>query len=299
MADAPRALTMLLHGASKSGKSSYSVTCPAPRLYMDVESASRFLAIRRIDWDPAREAPPTPDGTWDTAVVATRDWAVVERAYHWLASGQHPFRSLIIDSISELQQRYLESQTGRQQPTMQQWGSTFRVVSGLVRDIRDLTQHPTRPMECVVMTAMTRQMDGMWRPWVQGQLQTVLPYLLDVVGYLWVDQEPNELTGQLTETRKILTRRTPQFEAGERVDGKIPIVVSVTPRDPGVPGDDISRLIDMVFPPSVPGAPAEPVAATPTDQTPTPTPTPTPATPAPDTPPELPTETPTTSVETP
>lgn len=250
MTDAPRALTILVHGASKAGKSSFSVTCPAPRLYMDVESASRFLAIRRREWDPAKEAPPEPDGTWDTAVVATRDWGTVERAYQWLASGQHPFRSLIIDSISELQQRYLEKETGRQQPTMQQWGSTFRIVSGLVRDIRDLTQHPTKPMECVVMTAMTRQMDGMWRPWVQGQLQTVLPYLLDVVGYLWVDQEVNELTGEAVEVRKILTRRTGQFEAGERVDGKIPTVVSVSSRAPGESGDDITRLIDMVFPPT-------------------------------------------------
>ena len=275
MAEATRALTMLVHGASKSGKSSFSVTCPAPRLYMDVESASRFLAIRRIDWDPAKEAPPTPDGSWDTAVVATRDWGVVERAYQWLASGQHPFRSLVIDSISELQQRFLESQTGRQQPTMQQWGTTFRIVSGLVRDIRDLTQHPIKPMECVVMTAMTRQLDGMWRPWVQGQLQTVLPYLLDVVGYLWVDQQANELTGQNEEVRKILTRRTPQFEAGERVDGKIPIVVQVASREPGVPGDDVSRLIDMVFPPVARAAPAETVATPPTDQTPEPTEQPT------------------------
>lgn len=266
-----RALTILVHGASKAGKSAISVTGPAPRLYMDVESAARFLAIKPVEWDPAKAAPPVPDGTWDTAVVATRDWGTVERAYQWLASGQHPFKSLVIDSVSELQQRYIETQSGRQQPTMQQWGSTFRVVSGLIRDIRDLTQHPTKPLECVVMTAMTRQIDGMWKPWVQGQLQTVLPYLLDVVAYLWVEQQAIENfdgTTSTREVRKILTRRTSQFEAGERVDGKIPIVVEITPRAPGSPGHDIDGLIDMVFPPETTAPTATPTStATATTET--------------------------------
>lgn len=243
-----RSLTILIHGASKSGKSSLSVTSPAPRLYLDVESASRFLAINPVKWDPATEAPPEyVEGLWDTAVVATRDWGTVDRVYQWLASGQHPFKSLIIDSISELQQRYIESKAGRQQLTQAQWGDAFRAVGGLVRDIRDLTMHPTKPLEAVVMTAMTRQIDGMWRPWVQGQLQTVLPYLLDVTGYLWVEQATDPLSGEQREVRKLLTRRTPQFEAGERVDGRIPIVVDVERRASGEPGVDIVGMIDQIF----------------------------------------------------
>ena len=194
-----RSLTMLIHGHSKSGKSALSVTGPAPRLYLDVESASRFLAIKPIRWDPATEPPPTPDGSWDTAVVPTRDWATVQRAHQWLASGKHPFRSLTVDSISELQQRYIESQVGRNQPTMQVWGSTYREVTGLVRDLRDLTMHPTLPLEAIILTAMTRQIDGIYRPWCQGQLQTVLPYLLGAdAGYLWAVEAaaPNDITAR-------------------------------------------------------------------------------------------------------
>lgn len=237
-----------LRRLSKAGKSSFSVTSPAPRVYFDVESASRFLPIRPVAWDPATEAPPEPDGSWDTAVVATRDWSVIERGYQWLASGQHPFKSIIIDSISELQQRQIESVAGRGQPTMQNWGNTFRVVSGLVRDLRDLTMHPTKPIEAVVMTAMARQIDGVWRPWCQGQLQTVLPYLLDVTGYIWVEQQRDELSGETSEVRKLLTRRTSQFEAGERVDGRIPPVVELQTRASGQHGSDIIRMLDAVFP---------------------------------------------------
>lgn len=221
-----RSLSVLVHGASKAGKSTLSVTSPAPRLICDVESASRFLPIRAVKWDPTKEEPPVDDGTWDTAVVATRDWATVETTYQWLASGKHPFKSFIIDSISELQNRYIESVAGRRQLTQAQWGDAYRAVGGLVRDIRDLTMHPTKPLECVVMTAMTRQIDGKFRPWCQGQLQSVLPYLMDSVVYIYVDQEHDELTGERTEVRKLLTRPTNEFEAGERVGGKWPMVIS-------------------------------------------------------------------------
>ena len=102
------------------------------------------------------------------------------------------------------------------------WCATFR----------DSTMHPTRPLEAIVMTAMTRQIEGMWKPWCQGQLATVLPYLLDVCGYLWVEQAVDELSGRTEEVRHFLTRRTPQFEAGERVDGRIPVVLDVDTRPP-------------------------------------------------------------------
>lgn len=240
---ADRALTLLVFGASKAGKSTLSVTAPAPRLYLDVESASRFLPIERTYWDPAKEAPPEYDGTWDTAVVQTRDWATVEKVYQWLASGRHPFSSLIIDSISELQSRFIESVNGRQQLSQQHWGDVYRAVGGLVRDIRDLTMHPTRPLQSVVMTAMMKERDGRYTPWCQGQLQTLLPYLMDVTGYLWAEQITDEITGEQREVRKFLTRRTDSYEAGERVGGRIPRVIE----DP-----NIAQMIEQIF-----GAPIE------------------------------------------
>jgi hypothetical protein len=240
-----RALTLLVFGASKVGKSSLAVSGPAPRLLFDVEGSARFLPINPVEWIPNTE-PPEPDSTWDTAVIPTRDWAIAEAGKRWLQSGKHPFRSVGVDSASELQQRRIEHVAGREQMTQQHWGDVFRTVSGFIRDMRDLTMHPTNPIESVTMTAMARQIDGMWKPWCQGQLQAVLPYLLDVTAYIWVEQTGTREAPR--ETRKILTRRTTQFEAGERVQGRIPPVVELRHRDPGVPSDDVERLLDMVFP---------------------------------------------------
>lgn len=254
MTDADRSLSVLVHGASKAGKSTFSVTSPAPRLLCDVESASRFLDIRRVYWSDLDAPPPEYDGTWDTCVVKTLDWATVEKVYAWLNSGRHPFRSFIIDSISELQNRYIESVAGRKQLTQSQWGDAYRAVGGLVRDIRDLTMHPTHPIECVVMTAMTRQLDGKYHPWCQGQLQTTLPYLMDAIVYLYVDQDHDELTGESTEVRRVLTRDSEVFEAGERVGGAWPRIIT---------NPNITEMIDRIFgSEEATVAPATPMATT-------------------------------------
>lgn len=256
---ADRSLSLLVHGASKAGKTTFSVTSPAPRLLCDVEAASRFLDVERVYWDPAKEAPPEYDGTWDTCIVRTRDWGTIETVYQWLASGKHPFKSFIIDSISELQNRYIEAVAGRKQLTQSQWGDAYRSVGGLVRDIRDLTMHPTKPIECVVMTAMTRQLDGKFSPWCQGQLQSVLPYLMDSVCYLYVDTDSDELTGTTTEVRRILTRETPDFLAGERVGGAWPRIIT---------NPKITDMIDMIFGPPEPPPPGVASDAPDPDSTP-------------------------------
>lgn len=237
-----RSLSVLVHGHSKVGKTTFAATATYPRLLLDVEAASRFLPVTKIVWDPASEPPPVADGTWDTCIVYVRDYNTVTQVYAWLQSGKHQFKSLVLDSISELQVRLKEQIAGRGQLQTQQWGEVLTALAGLMRDFRDLTMHPTNPLEAVVLTAMTQQKDGIWRPYLQGQLATVIPYFWDITGYLYVDQIPNEdPTGAPIEVRRLLTRKHPQFEAGERVQGRIPAVVD-NPR--------IDTMIDMIFGPA-------------------------------------------------
>jgi hypothetical protein len=228
MTTADGALTVLVHGAAKAGKSQLSVTTPEPRLYLDAESAARFLPIKPIKWNPHTQAPPEYDGTWDTCVVDTLDWETVQAVYQWLNSGQHPFESLIIDSISELQARVIERVGGREQLTMTQWGTTFRQLSGLCRDIRDLTSPAkAKPLKAIVVVAMTKfdSNANKWKPYVAGQLGTVLPYMWDCVTYIYVERVPDPTTGEMVEIRRLLTQGTHDIEAGERVGGKLPRVI--------------------------------------------------------------------------
>ena len=65
---------------------------------------------------------------------------IMAKVYQWLQSGRHQFASVIIDSISELQVKIMEQVAGRTAIQLQQWGDIGRATSGLMRDLRDLSQ---------------------------------------------------------------------------------------------------------------------------------------------------------------
>lgn len=242
MSNVQRSLTLMVYGESKVGKSTLAVTAPYPRLMLDVEGGHRFLPINVKYWDPIREEPPVADGTWDTVVVSVRDYDVVMKAFQWLQTGKHQFKSLIIDSISELQVKCMDNIAGTEQMKMQQWGELLRHMGALLRDLRDLTMHPTQPLEAVVLTAMARKgQDGVYRPYLQGQLAIQAPYFYDILGAVTVEQIPNPDPMQPPyKVRRMYVERTPEYEAGERVQGRLGKVVEQ--QDLG-----IERMLDMVF----------------------------------------------------
>ena len=242
MSDVERSLTIMVYGESKVGKSSFAVTAPYPRLMLDVEGGHRFLPINVKYWDPLTEEPPVADGTWDTVVVKVNDYDVVLKAFQWLQSGKHQFKSLIIDSISELQVKCMDNIAGTEQMKMQQWGELLRHMGALLRDLRDLTMHPTQPLEAVVLTAMARKgQDGVYRPYLQGQLAIQAPYFYDILGAIVVETEPNPDPMQPPfKVRRMHVERTPEYEAGERVQGRLG--KAVEQQDLGV-----ERMLDMVF----------------------------------------------------
>lgn len=251
-----RSLSLLIHGASKAGKSSTAITAPYPRLMLDVEGGHKFLPINVRYWDPLREAPPVPDGTWDTAVVVVHDYNTVLKAYEWLRSGQHYFKSVIIDSISELQVKLFDQIAGNEQLKMQQWGEVLRKLGALLRQFRDLNTHPTNPLEAVVLTAMSIQgQDGIYRPYLQGQLRVVAPYLYDILGAISVETYPNpDPTQPPYKVRRMYVERTPQYEAGERVQGRLGSVVEQQ-------NLNIETMLNLVYGPK----PALPTAEAPSE----------------------------------
>ena len=239
---ADKALTMLIHGPTKVGKSTLSVTAPYPRLYIDVESASRFLPINKKVWDPFTEPIPMPDGTWDTVVVYCLDYATLVKVIERIDQEPHQFKSLIIDSISELQIRLRESIAGRGPMQMQQWGELLTEFAGKLRDLRDLTMHPKNPIEALVLTSMTETHNDFGRPYLQGSVKDQAPYLFDLVGYYFVAQA-FDADGNPYEVRKLLTRKHAEYEAGERVQARL----AEYEENP-----NIEAMINKIFPEATP-----------------------------------------------
>jgi hypothetical protein len=229
-AAALRSLTMLVYGPSKAGKSTLAATSPYPRLIIDVEGGARFLPIVPKLWNPHTETPPVADGTWDTCIVHCNDYSTMEKAFQWLQLGQHQFKSVVVDSISELQVKMIDQLAGTEQMKMQTWGQLLRGLGDMLRKMRDLTMHPTNPLEAVVLTAMQREgQDGKLKPYLQGQIQVVAPYLYDVLGYIRVEEFPHaDPTHGTYRVRRMYVEATDFAEAGERVQGRLGSIVEQT-----------------------------------------------------------------------
>lgn len=212
------ALIVLLHGESGVGKSPISWTSPAPRLVIDAENATRFHRGKKVYWNPNVEAPPAA-GDWETCVVQCRDFPTFLNVYAWLNSGQHCFRSIVVDSLTELQKRCRDlifaegigqGNNAADEMNERRWGSLLTKMEQAVRDLRDLTMHPTNPVQCVVLIALTDEQKGKRRPLIQGGLRMSLPGFVDVVGHVYVDNTDNG------EVRQMLVQPTSWAVAKDR-----------------------------------------------------------------------------------
>lgn len=211
-------LAAVIHGESGAGKSYFGGTTPGPRLVLDAEGGSRFIKANKrrtlpngkTEWNPLTEEPPVDDGTWDACFVQVLDWATFHAAYQWLASGQHPFKSVIIDSLTEVQKRLVDDIAGIDQPTLQDWGTIGRHFEDMVRKFRDLTRHATAPVN-VVFLALAHLRDGETRPFLKGQIELSLPAFVDVVGFLYAEADqtdPNKTNRRMliTPANKIIAK---------------------------------------------------------------------------------------------
>lgn len=238
-----RSLSVLVHGPSKAGKSTLANTAPAPRLMMDVEAAARFLPGKKVYWDPMNPKTPKPpkaDGTWETCVVVTDSYEVALKTYDWLKSGKHDFRSVILDSISELQAKIQEAVNSRNKMQIQHWGELGSKLAFFCRDLRDLTGRPDSPIDAVVITAMSKESeDGHVKPFLQGQTVNQLPYWFDVAAYLYVDNVEDDEGNDVRE-RFLLVEPMNNILAGNRVGGRLPEIIEAP---------NVADMITAVFGP--------------------------------------------------
>lgn len=247
--DVNQRLSVLIHAGSKLGKSTLSGTAPKPILVLDAEGSWRFIAMRKVHWDPQLGPPPAHDGTWDACIVTVQRWETIEQVYTWITQYQTPFVSVVLDSITELQRRLKQNLVGSEAMKMQDWGVLLSKMDDKIRGYRDLTLLQQINVRCVVFVAETRQRhnDNKWIPYMQGQITTALPYWVDICGYMYPDWE-RDANGQPTrEVRKLWISPHPEYEAGERVQGRLGQFITIQRPAPGTSGSDIEDWMRAIF----------------------------------------------------
>jgi hypothetical protein len=239
-------LSILIHGASKVGKSTLTSTAPPPILVIDAEGSWKFIrtagfagpAMRKVTWDPL-QPPPRYDGTWDVCYVSVANWDTMRKVYAWLTQTEHDFVSIVLDSITELQRR-LKTNIAPDGiiKGFDGWGALLVQMDNLIRGFRDLTISPG-PVRCVVFVAESREESGKWRPYMQGQISISLPYWVDVCGYIFQTRGPDGDGNQTVKIVNLFVGTHPQFESGERVQGALPDNV-VSP--------NITKIMKQIYP---------------------------------------------------
>lgn len=228
--------------------STLTSTAPFPLLVLDAEGSWKFIdeagfksgkPLRKKTWDPLRESIPRHDGSWDVVRVHVDSWQTMTSVYQHLSQSQHDFKSLVLDSITEVQRRCKTKIKGTEQMQIQQWGQLLDQMDGLIRGFRDLMFLDTNPITCVIFVAETKMDEGKWRPYMQGQIRYTMPYWVDICGYLFTEQRPN---GDQTEKVKRLligAGVNPAYVAGERVQGRLPDIID---------NPNISDMLARVYP---------------------------------------------------
>ena len=213
-------LRALIHGESGIGKSWFGDTAPGPRLHIDLEGRAQYTPSGpKILWDIASgAAPPVWDGSWNTCIVVCPDFETLNLIYQWLRSGQHPFVSVIVDSLMEAQKRCQDVVVpGIGQLDQQNWGEMLRRLEKMVRSYRDLTLIPANTVTSVIFITGSRHNDGCWEPMLQGQMKDLVPYYMDVVGYLH-KQPIQQADGTIGFQRALLIDKQPGFIAKDNTD---------------------------------------------------------------------------------
>jgi hypothetical protein len=204
-------LTALIHGESGVGKSWLGDTVPGPRLILDAEGRARYTPSGpKVFWDPAKEGPPAYDGTWETCIVVIHDFNAMHLVYQWLRSGQHPFVSVVVDSLMEVQKRCVDMIVpGVGKIEWDNYQELLRRVEKLVREYRDLTLIPANGVRTVIFITGSKQNDkDKWVPILQGALRDLLPFYIDVVGWYHIRPEADGV-----DNRGLLIAKQPGYEA--------------------------------------------------------------------------------------
>jgi phage nucleotide-binding protein len=120
-------LNILLYGQSGSGKTTLASTAqdsPHGRdvLFIDVEGGTRSISDRA-----------------DIAVYKPMRWEDLKEVYQALNAGGHTFKTVVVDSLSDVQTLALKSVVGDVgTPDQRSWGATNEKLIGFVRALKNL-----------------------------------------------------------------------------------------------------------------------------------------------------------------
>jgi len=181
-------LNMLLYGSPGAGKTVLSSTAQDSEygkdvLFIDVDGGTRSISDRK-----------------DITVFQPTTFGQVDEIGRWAKTADHPFRTFVIDTLTELQalglKEVMETSRTPDMPGLQDYGKNNKQVADLIRRYKTFAQekgwnvifvcHQFDDKNESTGAVLTRPQltPGLW-----GQLAGIV----DTIGWLTKDQEGNRL----------------------------------------------------------------------------------------------------------
>jgi hypothetical protein len=203
-----RPLTAILFGDPGNGKSTLALSGPGPRLIIDAEAGAQHAhrvidgeveLAKMIRWNPID---PIPTECEDTCVVSVLDFDDLAPVSQQLRTVKHPFRTISVDSVTVLQERLHKNMRQSKKVKAfkgQDWTESKNEFMDFVREIRDLSVHPTNPIPVIVFTALAQGrkneigVEVQW-PNIEGGAHKNFPGSVDVCGFvrIFTDEDTGE-----------------------------------------------------------------------------------------------------------
>jgi hypothetical protein len=195
-------VSMVTYGRSGTGKTTVSSTFPKPILLLDIkEEGTDSIADYSDD---------------EIKVLPVESWDDIEQAYWYLESGNHPFKTVVIDTVTQMQDVCMKDvleQERRDFPTQQIWGTVSGLMKRWLIDFRDL------PME-VNFLAQERvhetdsdddgeELDPSVGPRLMPSVAGTLNAAVKVIGYTYIQEVVKKSTSGIKRDKEYRLRVGP------------------------------------------------------------------------------------------
>lgn len=200
----PQFFNMLIYGESGIGKTRLAGSAAAVEemrrvLFIDVEGGT--LTLRNTPYK-------------EVEVVRVKSWADMNSVYNALSAGNHGFRTVVVDSLTEIQKFSMDNimkklvedddERSPEVPGLREWNINLEQLRKFVRQFRDL---PLNTIFTALVKTDKNMMKGTVRrkPSLSGKVADEIAAFLDNVCYYYSKEVGDEnkrilLTGQTEDT---------------------------------------------------------------------------------------------------
>jgi len=217
-------LKMLVYGPPGVGKTSLLATAnlhkiTAPVLLVNVEGGMLSVADAAV---LGLKEPPD--------VVDLKGFDQLEEIFWYLAKGDHPYKSVGIDSLSELQMVNLEnivkkllgrvSGSGARRESLddvwrEDYGTSTQQMRRVVRKFRDLPMHVF--FSCHEVASQDKDKNEVVHPMLTTKLRSAVMGYMDVIGYMYIDSDDKQ---EDQVKRRLLCQPFGKWQAKDRSPGQ-------------------------------------------------------------------------------